>query len=219
VLFAHADELEARLRLALGDRHGARNATERLPDDRRPVVSAIIALADNDWTHASDLLSGIPDQGTTIRTNLELRLLRAAIATSQGSPRAPRLVRTAVDVIIRHGFVQTVLETTPRLVDHLLAESARFPDNQNFRALLAAALEIRQENGLGSNRGRLPDPLTDAEIRVLHSLAQRLTYADIAAELNLSLNTVKTHLRHSYMKLAVSSRTTAIKRATSLGLI
>ena len=35
VLFAQADELEARLRLALGDRNGAPRVAEQLPDDRR----------------------------------------------------------------------------------------------------------------------------------------------------------------------------------------
>ena len=65
----------------------------------------------------------------------------------------------------------------------------------------------------------MPDPLTDAEIRVLETLPQHLTYADMAAELHLSLNTVKTHLRHTYMKLGVTSRTAAVKRATSIGVI
>jgi LuxR family transcriptional regulator, maltose regulon positive regulatory protein len=46
-----------------------------------------------------------------------------------------------------------------------------------------------------------------------------MTYADMAAELHLSLNTVKTHLRHTYMKLQVTSRTAAVQRAAALGLI
>jgi LuxR family maltose regulon positive regulatory protein len=70
-----------------------------------------------------------------------------------------------------------------------------------------------------SEPGRLPDPLTEAEIRVLERLSQRLTYSDMAASLHLSLNTVKTHLRHTYMKLGVTSRSAAVRRATSLGLI
>jgi LuxR family transcriptional regulator, maltose regulon positive regulatory protein len=104
-------------------------------------------------------------------------------------------------------------------MDHLLVESARYPEQENLRALLTAALEIRKNKGNTPNAGRLPDPLTDAEVRVLESLALRLTYADIATELHLSLNTVKTHVRHSYMKLGASSRTMAIKRATALGII
>ena len=43
-------------------------------------------------------------------------------------------------------------------------------------------------------------------MRVLEKLSERLTYTEIAADLYLSLNTVKTHLRHAYMKLGVTSR-------------
>ena len=63
------------------------------------------------------------------------------------------------------------------------------------------------------------DPLTAAEIRVLEKLPERLTYAEMAAELYLSPNTVKTHLRRAYMKLGATSRSSAVKRATSLGIL
>jgi LuxR family maltose regulon positive regulatory protein len=54
---------------------------------------------------------------------------------------------------------------------------------------------------------------------VLEKLPERLTYAEMAAELHLSLNTVKTHLRRAYMKLGATSRSSAVKRATSLGIL
>ena len=54
---------------------------------------------------------------------------------------------------------------------------------------------------------------------MLEKLPHRLTYVDMASELHLSLNTVKTHLRHTYMKLGVDSRSSAVRRATSLGLL
>ena len=57
------------------------------------------------------------------------------------------------------------------------------------------------------------------ELAVLEKLPERLSYVDMAAELYVSLNTVKTHLRHIYLKLGVSSRSSAVKRATSLGLL
>ena len=88
----------------------------------------------------------------------------------------------------------------------------------NLQALIAAALQVRK---LTPSRppGKLPDPLTDAEVRVLEKLPQHLTYVEMASDLHLSLNTVKTHLRHTYMKLGATSRATAVKRATSLGLL
>ena len=219
VLFAQADELEARLRLALGDGKGARRVAEQLPDDRRRVISALVALRANDHRTASDILSSAPPQGPTIRSDLELRLLRASIAITGASPRAPQLVREVVAVADRHGYVQTVLETAPEVVDQLISDSAHYPNTDNVRSLIAAGIDARKRSVAGPNRGHLPDPLTEAEIRVLEALPQHLTYADMAIQLHLSLNTVKTHLRHTYMKLGVTSRAAAVKRATSIGII
>ena len=65
VLFTQADELEARLRLALGDHRGAlERRRRRLPDDRRMVVSAIIALGAGDPQSATEALRSAPDRGT-----------------------------------------------------------------------------------------------------------------------------------------------------------
>ena len=150
---------------------------------------------------------------------MELQVLRADIALLQQSPHAPRLVRDAVQVVDRHGFIQTVLDTAPLLVDHLISGSESYPRTEHLAALMAAAVQARQLHATRPQPGHLADPLTDAEIKVLRKLPQLLTYADIAHDMQLSLNTVKTHLRHSYMKLGVSSRRAAIKRATALGFV
>jgi LuxR family maltose regulon positive regulatory protein len=219
VLFSQADELEARFRLALGDPSGALSVAKRLPDDRRIVVSAAIALAAADPQGAAAALSNAPARGPTNRSDLELRLLRASTAVIRNSYQAPQLVREALDVADRNGFIQTVLDTAPQLVDQLVSGSISYPNTGNLRALIAIGLEARKLTPARPHNGDLPDPLTDAEIRVLEKLSQRLTYADMASDLHLSLNTVKTHLRHAYMKLGVTSRSSAVKRATSLGLL
>jgi LuxR family transcriptional regulator, maltose regulon positive regulatory protein len=219
VLLAQADEIDARLRLALGDRRGATSLAERLPDDRRIVVSAMIALASGNPRDAEQLLGTLASEPATVRALLELRLLRASVALVQNSHQAPRLVREVLSVTDRYGFVQTVLDTAPHLVQHLVSDSAHYPDTDNLAALVGAGLQDRKPTLTHSPTGRLPDPLTDAEMRVLEKLAQRLSYTDIAYELHLSLNTVKTHLRHTYMKLGVSSRSAAVKRAASLGFL
>ncbi len=218
-LFAQADELEAHLRRALGDAKGARRVAEQLPDDRRLVTSALIALGANDHRTASDIMSTARPTGPTIRADLELRLLRASMAILQVSPRAPQLIREAVAVADRHGYVQTVLDTAPQLIDQLISDAAHYPNTDNVRALIAAGIRARKRTATGPDRGHLPDPLTEAELRVLEALPQHLTYADMAAQLHLSPNTVKTHLRRTYMKLGVTSRAAAVKRATSIGII
>ncbi len=220
VLLAGANELESRYRLALGDHAGAQRVADELPLDRRVVVSAMIALAAGDCDAAALALGAAPPAGATIRAGLELSLLRTTVATLRGSSQAPRLVREVLASVDQHGFVQTVLDTAPQLVDHLISEGGGYPRTDNVAALISAGVEVRKLSKSGSDAGgSLPDPLTEAEIRVLEKLPQRLTYADMAADLYLSLNTVKTHLRHTYMKLGVTSRSAAVKRATSLGLL
>jgi LuxR family maltose regulon positive regulatory protein len=62
-------------------------------------------------------------------------------------------------------------------------------------------------------------PLTTAELRVLRYLPTHLLLEDIAAELYVSRNTVKTHALSIYRKLGVSSRGSAVKRARDSGLL
>jgi LuxR family transcriptional regulator, maltose regulon positive regulatory protein len=219
VLLAEADELEARLRLALGDQSGAACVIERLPGDRHIVMSAISSLAAGNPGQAAEALRAAPAEGATIRSDLELRLLRASIAIGQSSPQAPALVRQALAVAERHGFAQTVVDTAPQLVEHVISEPHLYPRTKQLTALITVGLKARKRAAPAPRQGRLLEPLTTAETRVLEKLSERLTYTEIASELYLSLNTVKTHLRHAYMKLGVTSRSSAVKRATSLGIL
>jgi LuxR family transcriptional regulator, maltose regulon positive regulatory protein len=65
----------------------------------------------------------------------------------------------------------------------------------------------------------LHDPLTERELAVLRLLAIRLPTADIAAEMCLSVNTVKTYLAGIYRKLPASGRKDAVMRARQLELL
>ena len=61
--------------------------------------------------------------------------------------------------------------------------------------------------------------LTHGETRVLHYLPTNLSAREIAGELYLSVNTIKTHQRHLYAKLGARSRTQAVEQARALGLL
>jgi DNA-binding CsgD family transcriptional regulator len=66
---------------------------------------------------------------------------------------------------------------------------------------------------------RYLDGLTHGETRVLNYLPTNLSAPEIADELCLSVNTVKTHQRHLYQKLGARSRTQAVEKARTLGLL
>ena len=65
----------------------------------------------------------------------------------------------------------------------------------------------------------LPDPLTQRELTILRFLATTMSTTEIADELCLSVNTVKTHLAAIYRKLPASRRRDAVLRARALELI
>ena len=61
--------------------------------------------------------------------------------------------------------------------------------------------------------------LSERELAVLRLLASRLSQREIAAELYVSFNTVKTQTRSIFRKLGVASRAAAVDRARELGLL
>jgi LuxR family maltose regulon positive regulatory protein len=64
----------------------------------------------------------------------------------------------------------------------------------------------------------LVEPLSDRELDVLRLLRSELSGPDIARELVVSLNTVRTHTKNIYTKLGVNNRRAAVNRADELGL-
>ena len=63
------------------------------------------------------------------------------------------------------------------------------------------------------------EPLTERELQVLRHVSSMLTTAEIAGELYISSNTVKSHIKHICHKLAVTHRGEAVRRARQLQLI
>jgi two-component system nitrate/nitrite response regulator NarL len=79
---------------------------------------------------------------------------------------------------------------------------------QVLRAVAQGDLSRAAESGLSSR-----------EMEVLSCLAQGKTTAQIASELFISENTVKTHVRHILEKLEAANRAEAVSKATQMGLI
>ena len=83
-------------------------------------------------------------------------------------------------------------------------------------ALWAAASALNPRLGAQDS---LAEPLSQRELDVLEYLPGRMRNQEIAADMYVSVNTVKTHVASIYRKLGVTERDEAVKRATQLGLI
>jgi LuxR family maltose regulon positive regulatory protein len=79
-----------------------------------------------------------------------------------------------------------------------------------FPSLPSSSADVRQP---------LVDPLSKREIEILQMMASGLTGPQIAGQLYLSYNTVKSHIKNIYGKLNVNNRAEAIERAQMIGLI
>jgi LuxR family maltose regulon positive regulatory protein len=66
---------------------------------------------------------------------------------------------------------------------------------------------------------RAVEPLTEREREVLRHVSGMLNTAEVASEMYISINTVKSHLKSIYRKLAAGHRGEAVRRARQLELI
>ena len=111
-------------------------------------------------------------------------------------------------LVLERGWLVPVLQRDPELVD------AR-------PRLLAPILGHDQRPAASEDQAPalLVEPLTERELEVLTRVSGMLNTAEVASEMYISVNTVKTHLRNIYRKLAAGHRNEAVRRARQLRLI
>jgi LuxR family transcriptional regulator, maltose regulon positive regulatory protein len=217
-LLARADELEALLRLSLGDLRTPAGLASQLPAARRGLLLARIALAAGDRQAVPEHLQAAALGDLTPRQALVRQLLLAGAAIERGDPAAGGILGGALHTARGHGFLNTVITTAPQVAGYLVEHAAQLRSDPFVERLVAAALEVRAARPAAPSSRALTEPLTAAEQRIL-TLLPTSTYLQIADTLYISRNTVKTHLRSIYQKLGVASRSQALERAVDLRLL
>jgi LuxR family maltose regulon positive regulatory protein len=129
----------------------------------------------------------------------------------------------AIELAESGGFVRVFVDEGPRMARLLLKAADRETESTYIQRVLAA-FPIPEpvqpkEPKAGQIASEWIEPLSDRELEVLQLIAQGLSRQEIAAQLVLSLNTVKTHARNIYSKLGVNSQMQAVGKARGLGLI
>ena len=225
----------------LGETERAEQALAGLGDQDRDrgeirIAIAVLRLAQDDPHAAAAVLAPVLDGAApvSVRTWLiEAFLLEAIARDALGDPAAAgRAVERALDLAESDGaLLAFLLQPAPGLLERHARECAKHAALIfEIVSLLPAQPGPGGHGGAGSppiSRGglggivppRLIEPLSQSEIRVLRYLPTNLSAREIARELSVSLNTVRTHMRHIFAKLGVHSRTEAVTRARALGLL
>jgi LuxR family transcriptional regulator, maltose regulon positive regulatory protein len=227
-LLAH----EALLRAAVGEREVGRALLERAERETAtsvPVANALarLRLLEGDPDAARDVLAphlGVGDDssanGMPVSVRAEAWLLDALAldALAEHDDAASSLERS-LDLAEPAGLSRLIVEHG-NLVRPLLHRHVRH--GTAHAAIVGEALETIEHRG--SERSRavavlLSEPLSEREQAILRYLPTMMSNQEIAGELFVSVNTVKTHLKAIYRKLDVSGRREAVQRGRELGLM
>jgi LuxR family transcriptional regulator, maltose regulon positive regulatory protein len=125
------------------------------------------------------------------------------------------LLEEALTLSEPEGYVRVYLDEGASMLALLSAASRKGVARDSVRHLLAAASETAPRRS--PQRG-LVEPLSERELDVLRLLRTDLNGPDIARQLMVSLNTMRSHTKHIYTKLGVTDRRAALRRAEDLGL-
>jgi LuxR family maltose regulon positive regulatory protein len=154
----------------------------------------------------------------TPRTSVDATVVAALAAEVAGdAPRASTLLDRALLIAATISLRRPFL-TEPALVPLLHRAVAQGGVTGRFAEDLIARLAPDAPRDVARRRAAVR-PLTERELTALHYLAGTLSNAEIAAELYVSVNTVKTHQRSVYRKLGAKGRRDAVRIARSLGLL
>ena len=218
--------VESRAYAAAGDIQAAVAAAGRAGGETS--LEAAVTLA-NAWAVAGDgdnarrVLAPTlaAESGTPYRVRLQAWLVDARLGYTSGDRARGRrsfasALRLAEPEQLRlpfaaeHSWIGPALQRDPELA-------------AAHRSLLAPAVLHEQLPALARVSDQAPvlvvEPLTEREREVLRHVSGMLTTAEVASEMYISVNTVKTHLRSVYRKLAAGHRAEAVRRARQLQLI
>jgi LuxR family maltose regulon positive regulatory protein len=220
-------EVESQACLAAGHVRAALAVAERI--DRDSSLEAAImharawAAAGNTGNTRRALAPALAAQGVPEHVRLQGWLVDAQLSYSGGNPaRGHRSLASALRLaereqlrlpfVLERGWIKQALGRDPELARSYQRLLALTPRRDQLPAQLNASAPDQPAIVV-------VEPLTEREREVLRHVSDMLNTAEVASEMYISINTVKTHLKSIYRKLAATHRREAVRRAQQLELI
>jgi LuxR family maltose regulon positive regulatory protein len=225
-LHVSASMIEAELWLSLGEPARARKSLDavsssEVSDSAIGVARLELALGDPDAAlraiagFLADEREALTPVSRTEAWAIDA-IARDAIHDELGALRA---IERALDLAEPRGYSNPILRQGAPVRSLLRRRIASGTAHRAFAGELLSVLEQEPAAQRRSNGDPLLEPLSERELAVLRFLPTMMSNAEIAAEMFVSVNTVKTHLKHIYQKLDVSERRDAVRRGRELRLL
>jgi LuxR family maltose regulon positive regulatory protein len=163
-----------------------------------------------------DRLLGAAEEGGRAGSAIEILALLSLARRARGDgPAAAAALGPALARAEPEGYVRVFVELGPPMTRLLRTTSFDGAAARQAARVLAAGEPAVVAT---TDRPRLVDEMSSRELQVLRLLRSDLSGPDIARELMVSLNTMRTHTKNIYAKLGVNNRGEAVSRAAELGL-
>jgi LuxR family maltose regulon positive regulatory protein len=185
------------------------------------IILLRLSLAQGDHDAALRLAGRLLPQVESAGRNgrvIELLVLRALALQGRGETDAAlACLGRALSLARPERYVRSFLDEGEGLGRLLYLAKRRDMEGGYAAELLATARKGGGAQALA--RQLLPQPLTTRELEVLRLIDRGCSNQDIAAQLYISLATVKRHISNIYTKLDARGRTQALSRSRELGLL
>jgi LuxR family maltose regulon positive regulatory protein len=198
-------EVEAGLRLREGDAQGALDGLPAMPSHRLGLIEVRALAALGEHERAIDMLARIRAPGS--RRGVQSLLVLARCLPDHNA--RTNALREALQLAERQSYVRVLIDEKTWLIDRLLGLVPTWPTG-----FVQTVLELSIDESTHADLTRVPltpySPLSPREIEVWRYLATSLSMSEIADQLFVSRNTIKTHVRNLYRKLGVTTREEAV---------
>lgn len=217
----NVDQLQVRLWLDVGDFVQAARATSEMVGALPVSVEALLLVRQNRLDEALAVMERVAPEALSIPSPGVIRLGIAqslAYYLKKDEARALSALKRTLELAEPDRWV-AVFVREGELMEKLLRLARGKSICPEFTRHLLAAFEARRKPGPAPVIETLIESLSERELEILSLLNGPLSTPEIADQLVVSANTVRTHIKNIYGKLDVHGRSGAVRRAKELGLL
>jgi LuxR family maltose regulon positive regulatory protein len=211
---AHVNECRAHHSFTVGDDERSGELADALPaGTARDLAHARLMVRAGDLADADRLLERAANHAAGTRAELAVALVRLSAAIRRGDA-----IGHAADAVISiaapERFVFMIAEEGSDVLDAVQRRVRRVVRTEFVDTILRT-----RPHATAVHQRSVVEPLSEREREVLRYLATSMAYREIADELFVSVNTLKSHVKNAFRKLGATTREEALEIGRAAGFV